>query len=232
LEGQDFTYVPPLPSGPNRPGGTAASNANARAEVRSLTNGKLLSVPIWRFGVEGQPWKGVYPCFTYEVIDLQPRFDETYRFQPDMDSYGVGDGYLEPIDRSAETLTDTDGTDLGSTARLANRRPIEQPMDFIIEVRCYAKDDYTSAALVNHVYNLFLPRHFLRVAQEDGSYRSWDLLFQSFQDLDRREAVIAGAAEREWAKVWTYKLEGYMDTTKQAELTSLIRGRRITTTLE
>jgi hypothetical protein len=184
-----------------------------------------VQVPVLYFDVEGQLFTRVYPSITFEILDVTPRYAE-YVFQSP--SY-QGDGYVVPVNSSTRTIQLSDGTTM-SLPRMAKVRPVEHPFDIVVEVRAYAKDPVQSALLVNYVYSVFPPRHYLRVPQNDGSYRDWDMMYESYSDLDKRNAVRSGSpgVEREYCKVWNYKVEGYLDNTDLATFANLTKEPTIT----
>jgi hypothetical protein len=130
-----------------------------------------------------------------------------------------------PIEHSSDDVV-LHGTDLGSMPRMSRTRAVMTPCDYLVEIRAYAMDVYQSAVLMKYVYERFPPRHFLRVPMIDGTHRSWDLIFREYKDLDKREAVIDQriGVHREYAMVWTYLVEGYMDNTDTTKLVNLVRG--------
>ena len=233
LQGQAPSYIPSYPKIEDFESEflQPIDNAAAQADVQSSTKKNWLArlptrkVPIVYFDVPGMRNNLIYPSLTYEVISYTPRYTE-YAF--DSPEYG-GEDYIIPITESAETVLDGD-EDLGEYPRIAWRRSLEHPMDITIEIRAYAKDPLESLLLVQYVYGAFEPRGYMRVPMHDGSYASWDLMFEDFKDLDKREAVDSGAegVVREYAKVWTYKLEGYVDNTELAVLENLVRKRTLT----
>jgi hypothetical protein len=102
-------------------------------------------------------------------------------------------------------------------------------MDIMVEIRVYANDQVISSLLVDYIYTTFPPRCFIRVPQKDGTFRSWDMTFESYHDMDKREAVRSGTpgVQREYAKVFTYKVEGYFDNTDTARIVNVVRSSKI-----
>lgn len=197
---------------------------NTKAVVPDTIVG--IEVPVYKFDVDGHYWKQNYPCLTYEVIGVLPRYTE---FLYSNIAYG-GEVYVEDVLPSRETVVDNvDDTDLGEGAGMFYVREVEHPFDILVEVRAYSRVLTYSAVLTSYVYRVLEPRGFLRVPHKDGTYRSWDMLFQSFADLDKREAVASGTpgVEREYAKVWTYVVEGYLDNTDTRTLVHRTRSRII-----
>lgn len=237
LLGKEFSFVPPYPEMEDlavwlqehnatldNAIGTASVASDDKSNRITLTN--KLQVPVFYFGPEGSRERLIYPSLSYEIIDFTPRFTEYLYNSP---TYR-GEDYKIPFPGSEEIVYDGD-VNLGSHARMITRRPIEQPFDFMVELRSYSTDPVESAMLVSYVYSQFEPRGYLRVPMKDGTYRSWDMLFSSFQDLDTREAVRAASPGivREYSKVWTYKIEGYLDNTDLAALENLVRKRTLST---
>lgn len=235
LEGNDPKYVAQLPDilknwdheQPDRNEGInqeALVDAFLRSD-RFAYVGRM-RVPIYFFDIEGARFEGIYPSLSYEILDITPRYNE---FIYQSDQYR-GDEYNIPIQTTRQDVTDNiDGTDLGVYPRAIYRRAVEHPMDIMVELRCYANDPIISALLVEYIYNVFPPRYFIRVPQKDGSYRDWDVLFENYRDIDKRTAVRAGTpgVQREYAKVFTYRVEGYMDNTDTTDMVNLIRKRDI-----
>lgn len=221
LQGESFFHVPPFP-GPDLDGAMGRVSVAQEFRTVNVAVALTLQVPLLFFGVEGARTNVVYPSLSYEIIDYTPRYDEYVH--SDLE-YG-GDVYREEIAASAETVLDS-GTDLGASPRMFRERALEHPMDILVEIRAHADDPVVSALLVEYVYDRFPPRHFIRVPMKDGSHKSWDMLFVNYQDLDQREAVRAGlpGVEREYAKAWTYKVEGYFDNTDTAVLRNTVRKR-------
>lgn len=233
LEGNPFDTVPALVDAmtgrsaqPSKTVGLEDS-ADVSVALRRTTYARVqgLDVPVHWAGTEGKEFKRVYPSLTYDIIGSNPRFDSGYVYQSP--SYH-GDRYR--IDtHQTETVYDG-GEELGDYARAAKVRDVEQPFDVLVELRAYSLNPVLMHMLEVHVLTrVFLPRHFLRVPQQDGTYRSWDVLYQDAKDLDQRAAVRSGApgVEREYGKSWTWKVEGYFDNTEQARLVGLVRERRL-----
>jgi hypothetical protein len=236
LEGNPFDSVPSLVDAlQSRVGGVSRlagleGHASVAAALKrtSFARAAGMEVPVYWAGLEGREFKRIYPSLTYDIVGTNPRMDAGFVFQSP--SYR-GDNYLVPEPLATEALTDVDADeDLGEYPRAARRREVEHPLDVLVELRAYATNPILLAMLEVHVLTrVFLPRHFLRVPQQDGSYRSWDVLYQDSKDLDQRQAVRAGTpgVEREYGKSWTWKVEGYFDNTDTARLVSLVRERRL-----
>lgn len=233
LEGNDPLFVPPLPEIPpdfdsTVPSREAGINTPALVDafLRQDRFAKVAQtkVPIYLFDIEGGRFDRIYPSFTFEILDAIPRYDE-FIFQSD--SY-QGDRYQIPVHNSLKDIS-IDGIDQGLQPRMVRTRDVEHPLDIMIEIRAYAKDPLLSAMQVQHIYNILPPRGFLRVPMQDGSFRSWDMLFEHYRDLDKREAVRSGTpgVEREYAKVWTYRVEGYFDNTDTTVLQNVINKRSL-----
>jgi hypothetical protein len=231
LEGHPPTFVPAMPAQSldhETPGTSTPATVDGYLRKDSYTQIGQLRVPIFLFDVSGANWNNVYPSITFEILDIHPRFDESAIFQSA--SY-LGDMWQTPIPESIGEVIDNDGTRMGWFPRMESRRAVEHPLNILFETRVYAKDPILSALLVQYIYDVFPPRHFIRVPQKDGTYRDWDLLWQAYSDLDRRQAVRSDTpgVEREYAKVITYRVEGYFDNTDTAELVNLVQGRSIRT---
>lgn len=233
LEGRGPYHVPKLPdlprtlaaSAPERLIGVqkdAVVDAFLRRDV--FTEIGAFNVPIHYFDMSGHTYELAYPSFAFEIVDYSPRYEE-YLF--DDGAYGA-EAYSIPVSGSTATVLDN-GEDIGMYPRMVKKRAIEQPVNILFEVRAYSKDPIQSALMVNYVYSIFPPRYFMRVPMQDGSYRSWDAFFENFQDLDRREAVRSAQPGiiREYAKVWTYRVEGYFDNTDTAIFSNLVQKRNI-----
>lgn len=234
LEGNPPQFVAPLPNidkdwdhqSPDRIAGiNAPAQIDADLKDSSSTIVGKISVPIYNFDDEGAHSKQNYPSLTFEIMDVVPRYNE-FIFQSD--SY-QGDVYEIPVTTTGEDLHDVDGTDLGVSPRMIQQRNVEHPMDIMVEIRAYADDPVISAMLVQYVYGIFPPRYFIRVPMKDGSYRSWDMLFFHFKDLDKIETVAAPSpgVQREYLKIWTYRVEGYLDNTDTTEFVNNVRKRKI-----
>jgi hypothetical protein len=184
-----------------------------------------VEVPIHYYDVQGQDWQVNYPSLTYECINIQPRYTGGEYRQPRYGEYDFED-YAEPV---AEGTIEVDGETLTGNV-LYRRRKVEQPYDFYVEIRAYAKDPVMTDALIRHVSRVLPPRTFLRVPMIDGSYRSWDVQQSAFQDLDKREAIASGRRgfEREYLKLWNFRVEGYLDTSDDSEYVNAVRERLIT----
>lgn len=235
LEGKPFKYTPKLQDITVRwdeeNGRTTLpiSAAEVLSELRdpcSVSVGAR-KVPIYFFDIIGHDEEQVYPALTFEIVDLEPRFDEGSILS--LPEYGGLQMHREAISSTSEEVFDGT-TSLGEAPRMRESRALEVPYDFIVELRAYAKDPIFSAFLVAYITQRFLPRHFIRVPLNNGCYGSWDLMYESFQDLDKREAARSGTPgfEREYAKVWQYRAEGFLDNTDTAVLENLVRSRTIT----
>lgn len=182
-------------------------------------------VPVLFFDAQGHDFTTQYPSFTYEVIDFQPRTAEGESWW-DSPAY-QGESYYNPVPSAFENnVTDSLGNNLGTVFRMARTRPLERPFDIFVEIRAYSEDPVQSALMVKWITEHFAPTfEFLRVPMLDGTYRSWDMFQEAFRDLDKRDAARAGSPGvlREYAKVWTFRVEGYLDNTDQARLQNFVR---------
>ncbi len=233
LEGKSFLFVPDYPGKAqnldmSNPQGTVFDFAAVKTLLSRTSNvvvEGVMTVPIHPHEIAGQLLERVYPSFVFDVIAIMPRYQEAVFNSGD---YG-GEKYSTPVAESVEDVYDN-GVFVDTYARMIKRRPIEHPVDFLVEVRVHAKEHVEAALLVQYIYEQFPPRHFLRVPHKDGSFRSWDLFQTDYKDLDSREAVKTGTdlAEREYTKVFTYRVEGYLDNTDMVEFVNLIRKRSLT----
>lgn len=234
LQGKHPKYVAPLPDLPKEwdfesPDNSVGVEIPAKLPIAlkpsAYTRVSTVDVPIYFFDNEGARFEKIYPSFSYEILDVPPRYNEYIYMSP---SY-KGDRYQIDQESPQAQLYDTDGTDLGVSKRLALVRDVEQPIDIIFEIRAYSKDPILSALMVEYIYKHFQPRDFIRVMQKDGTHRSWDMFFKTYHDMDKREAVRSGTpgVEREYCKVWTYSVEGYMDNTDEALFRALISRRQL-----
>lgn len=231
LQGKDKSFVPTLPELPQH---IISGSAELDSQLRphSQVNIARIDVPIYHFDPSGRDTKDIRPCFTFDVMSMVPRYDG---FVFDSKAY-QGDYAREKVQHSKTEIADVDAegeTTVLTGTLMEKRRAVMHPYDVLIEIQAIADDDVISALMVEHVYhNVFNPRDFIRVPMKDGSYRSWDVIFQDFKDLDSRQAVRAGTpgVERSYAKVWTYKIEGFLDNTDRSELVNVVRSRRLTLT--
>lgn len=233
LQGKPKTFVPSLPALPEHSNGGSASVASRLTPKAELNIGSI-SVPIYHFDPSGRDNRELWPCLTFDIMGITPRVngEAVYNSQ----AY-KGDYAYEAIEHSKVSITDVDENgerEVRKEPTLYRERPVMRPYDFLIEIQALADDDIVSALLVEHVYaNVFDPHDaFLRVPMRDGTYRSWDVIFKGFQDLDMRRAVRAGSPgiERQYAKSWTYVVEGYLDNTDLTELVNAARSRKLSTT--
>lgn len=227
LQGKPKAFVPPLPKSPSHyVTGSAAVDGQLRAS--GSVNIAQIEVPIFFIDDSGSDVDQV-PNFTFRIISITPRYSE-YVYQSE--SY-KGDYAYEPVAHSKSTVTDTNGETVGTGAMLTRERKVMHPFDFLLELRANSDDEVLASLMTHYIYSeVFEPRDFLRVPMRDGSYRSWDLLFKDFQDMDRQKATRDGSPgiERLYSKVWTYQIEGYLDNTDTAELVNVVRSRRLTVT--
>lgn len=234
--GGDFEAVPQLPQYPLNienghldPGSGGNLGSFGQAPVDGLKPGEAtfgsFKVPVNFFGAEGSDVNTAYPSFSYNVIDVKPRFSE---YIVPTKEYG-GENYVIPV--GAEETIDDYGTE-ATRAPLAKTRTLEHGYDFTVEIRVLCKDEILAALLVEHVFRVLPPRTFLRVPQKDGTYRSWDVSFLAYQNLDDREAVRAGlpGAEREYSRVLTYVVQGYADETDLFTYINIANRRRVVLT--
>ena len=234
LEGNSPNFVPPIPDiasnwdheQPDRIEGVnqqAIVDAYLRQD-RFAYVGRL-KVPIYLFDIEGQQFDTIYPSLTYEILDVVPRY-RNFIFQS---STTQEDVYEIPVETTTQPVIDQDGNFLGNYPRAIRTRLVEHPLDILFEVRAYANDPIISALLVEYVYTIFPPRYYIKVPMKDGSNRSWDVLFENYRDLDKREAVRAGTpgVQREYAKVWTYRVEGYFDNTDTTDIVNVVRKQKL-----
>ena len=238
LLGNDPKFVPSFPvpevaqkRREEQPLGTVHKKStivNAEYNTSDVVPKRIIGfeVPVYEFDVSGRYWAQNYASLTYDVTDFSPRYTEHVENPA---GYGGRDAYCFPVAGTSTTVTDGDGNVLGEASDLYRQRPVEAPFDITIEVRAYAKDKVQATLLVDYVYTRMGTRGFLRVPYRDGSYRSWDMIHQDYQDLDKREAVRAGTPglEREYAKVWTYVIEGYLDNTDSTQLVHRTQQRII-----
>jgi len=236
LEGKSSLFVPPLPALAKDQDRTALDIQNAGAidtgsspsapKTDAFSRVVGLKIPIFDETTDGAEHHSVYPSFTYDVISVIPRFND---YIHSVLNYGGDSTYSIPISYSSEDVVDTNDEDLGSSPRLIRRREIEHPFDILVEIRIKAIDDDISALMLKYTYEIFPPRGFIRVPMRDGSYRSWDMIFQDFTDLDKRKAVVDGApgAKKQRTKALTYLIEGYLDNTDTSFLLNRTRKRII-----
>lgn len=175
-------------------------------------------IPVFWFDYVGNAYERL-PCFSVECIDTQPRLGNFIACDPD----GSQEDYIEELPGTIEILDATGETLTG--APLRTRRAIEIPYDFMVEVRAYSDDPLMSAKMVSWVSTVFHPVSYLTVRMADGSTRTWDVEQTDYRDLDKREVARTGA--REYAKVWTFRVEGYNDNTLSARLETTGRGRNL-----
>lgn len=164
-------------------------------------------VALWNPNNEGVPHELAYPSISYDVSSVEPRYDVFHRGTSN--AYG-SDRVKTPV---AGSERDVDGA---LVARMDAIRSPGEPVNFSAEVRLYSRTSGVMASLVSYAYAVFPPRGFIRVPRNGGGYASWNMFFSAFQDLDKREATVAGLAEREYCKVFTYRVEGHLDTTDSA----------------
>lgn len=222
LVGNDPQLVPSLPAlsivrseGPiqeaSTPGRLRESTAMLRGQVK---------VPVFDPDPLGKRHNVVYPSMSFNVISCTPRYEEAVYYS---ESYH-GDGYQIPLAGSEEDVYDGD-VFLQRAARAYAERPIEHPMDVLFEVVAYAAESLTKALLAEYIYSVFPPRGYLRVPMKDGSFRSWDLLFQSAKNIEATKIPYESLGlEREQKNVWTYKVEAYLDNTDCAQLVQCVRS--------
>lgn len=205
---------------------TLAVAAKDQAEgtgQHAVVNGARVSVLF--YDGDARLYPRAFPAYTYNIIGLTPRFDE-FVFQG---AY-YNDPYRIPSAVHKATVT-ADGDDLGQHARAVRVRPIEQPIDVSFEVRTYAATLPELLLLDEHLLaNVFRPRDYIRVAQYDGSYRSWDVLFQESHTANKTSPALSGAlgTQREFCRVWTWRIEAYLDTTQLTKLRTTVQERQIT----
>jgi hypothetical protein len=237
LTGKGSKFVPPFPSLEQLQKRTTEDiqNAGKRAEAVVPTSPKAdpltyvggIHVPVFNFRADGANLDLIFPSISFDITGYTPRYAEFVYRSEDYNGDGV---YHEPVENSKEEVFDGNGESLGIAARMVKIRPIEHPMDITVEVRVHTLNESEASYLVQYIYNVFPPRYFIRVPMRDGTYRSWDMLFEDFADLDRQEAVYTGApgAVIEHTKVFTYRVEGYSDTTDQYAYVNRTRKRIIT----
>ena len=233
MQGKARTFVPALPKLPQH-GVSGSTSVGGTLTPHTSVNIASFSVPIYHFDPSGRENHDLWPCLTFDIVGVTPRMNGENVF--DSRDY-KGDYAYEAVEHSKVKITDVDETgalEVRTGPMLYRQRPVMRPYDFLIEIQALADDSVVSALLVEHVYlNVFDPHSdFLRVPMRDGTYRSWDVLFKGFQDLDARRAVRAGSpgAERQYSKTWTYVVEGYLDNTDLAKLVNASRSRKLSTT--
>jgi len=232
LQGKPKTFVPELPKLPEHiVTGSAELDTQFRPNAHVDIAG--VEVPIYFIDPSGRELKSLFPSFTCNVISFKPRFTE---FVFDSKAY-KGDYAREYIPHTQVDVEDVDEEGNPETRKgpiMLKQRAVMHPYDVMFEIRALCDDDTLSAFMVEHVYaNVFEPRDFIRVPLRDGTYRSWDVIFQNYSDLDSRQAVRAGVPgiERQYTKVFTYLVEGYLDNTERAELVNAVRSRRLNLSL-
>lgn len=240
LAGNSPKYVPPFPNlehltqrreaertGPFKGGTTRVVPGAKSQSVAKLVFGNVTQeVPIFEFDTNGKYHTLDHPSLTYNILAVTPRYKEFVWSDHD---YGGADVYQEELLHSKEPVLDVDGETIDVPV-LMRTRPVEHPFDILVEIRAIASGPTEAAAawLVQYVYERFPPRGYIRVPQMDGSYRSWDMLYVNFDDRDSRSYTIAD--EREYGKVWTYTVEGYLDNTDLTRLEQRSKSVTINTT--
>ena len=186
-----------------------------------------LNVPVLFKGHEGYANQRVYPSLAFDIIGTPPRISN---YQAHAGKYGGATRYTD-IEESREDVYDEDGTLVEASAvRMKEAWQPEMPVDYILEVRALSRDTLSMGRLIQYVYSVLPMRHYLRVAHVNGTFRSWSLILTDTQDLDDRRGVLSGTPgeERENTFVWTYTLEGYLDTTHDTSFVNMVRKRVIT----
>jgi hypothetical protein len=227
LQGYARTYIPKLPEAPIQ-GLHESAGLDSQLRPSTYTAVAQRKVPIFVNDLSGALQRNQWPAISYDITAVEPRFEEYIFLAEDY----KGEHALEMVEHTQETVTDVDaeGNIVEVTGAVqAKRRPLMMPVDMTLEIRAHSDDFNMSAMLVEHIYRIFSPRDFLRVPMRDGTYRSWDVIFRDYKDLDAREAVRAGSPgiERSYMKVWTYRIEAYMDNTDRTELVNLVRSRTL-----
>ena len=228
LQGNPRSFVPFLPEHPTRQlsGNIAGMNTDIRA--KGTVNLVSRNIPIFFIDPSGRDMSDLWPSFTYDVLAITPRFaagENNYQSDVYKGDYASTD--VSFSQGRAWSANDDDGVTKGPM--LVKTAPQAHPMDIMIEVQALSDDDVLSALMVDYIYRqVFQPRDFIRVPVRDGSFRSWDMTFKNYQDLDARRTVRAGSpgVERQYAKVWTYVIEGYLDTSDLVQMQATVRQRR------
>lgn len=233
LEGKDPDYVAPV-FGRSITQQTASLERSSPEAVVAFYQRKTwieprgVRVPVLFKGHEGYGQSRVWPSLAFDVMG--PSWSPTgASYIPHATKYG-GTRFFKPYLPSMADVYDEDGGFLRQAARQAvvTKPPIS--VKWMLEVRALARDSFTMGILVDYVFRTLPPRHYLRVANMDGTYQSSTLELTDTQDLDSRKAVVEGAIERENTFVWTYEFAGFLDETFDARFVNLVRKRVIAVT--
>jgi hypothetical protein len=234
LEGKPFDYVPPIESLPLTSPSSPVRATKETARIPLLlsraaynqTSKTTFDVALVEDGPDYQDKARVYPSLSYAVISVDPRYKEALPILPGYHA----ENYAIPVDISAEEVKDQ-GQSLGFAPRMIRRRTIEHPFDFLVEIKAHAKVEREAMALISHVLKRLPPRHFLRVARLDGSWNSWDIFQVDYKDVGRTGNRNL-SRELEYQYVWTYRVEGYLDTTDEETFVNLVRSRELGLSVE
>ncbi len=224
LEGKPEDYIPQLAGVARDPGGLQARDKGLQApntvlkQLTEPTKARIrqtkTTVPVRYFANEGFPFAEANPCITYDVIDIEPRKEDR--------KGRTRRPIRAPIPGTETTVRNDFDEVVGSGSRMAMQRDEMAGFNFTVEIRAYSRENVMSALLTAFIWETFPERHFIILPFADGSHRSVDMRFLTYKDLDQREAVITGAATREYAKSWTYVVEGFLDNTLDYEYINLV----------
>ena len=188
-----------------------------------------VKAPIFIGGAGAIPKDRLYPAsIVVKIVGVSPRYDEWT--QPSEEAYG-GNYWLH--EAMPGTLSDVTYNEEVLSGYLAGKkRPRPQAYTTRVQIDAYSDNTTTAAALLECVYGIFPPRGFLRVSSADGSYFSWDMLYEQFTDLSGISSQVMGQsqAEQRHQYVWTYLVEGYADTTDQQKYAAYIKQFELNST--
>lgn len=218
LEGKPFEYVPPLNAVPQRE--HTPNPPTSKAEIPFVLSDTTFLVDVIEEGPDWVERSRAYPSLSFNIIDVQPRYGDSLVSSP---AYAVHD-HFTPVSTTEEVVKDGKQT-LRSGARMLRQQAVEHPFNFMIEIGAYAKSEQEAIALISYVYDKFKPRGFIRVPRLDGTWDSWDMIFREYSDRDAANGRRAIGYEKEYKKIWTYIIEGYLDTSRQVTLVNTNRYR-------
>ena len=219
-------------------GGEASVQSVSAPEA--TVNVANVKVPIFDYDKMGYQHEHIYPSIAFMCVDLEPRFEDyiypEVNFNQNDGNISGGDEYQFPVRGSEDEVIDngtlygtpTTPQDLGRAPRMVLRRRVEEPWNYMFDIRVYSTDDVLTAHLVRYIQTVLPVRHYIRVSRLDGSFKDLDIFFNGYSKLDNRKAVLENPGiMREYCRVLRYTVEGYLDNTDESVLTNRIRERDI-----
>jgi hypothetical protein len=201
--------IPMTRQGVDATRGRSTQNPRPFKPTRDFVFGAWRNVPVFPVNIEGRDWSNIWPCVTYYCQD------ETFNASTFI--------YADPFGRDAPDaptieVTNRRGKVLATGVQNNERRPHPEAYDLHYGIQVYSKDSTELRWICDAVKKLFPARGSIEVEQMDGSRLQLDMLMEGDPvnlDIGNREVAMSMAdnEQRHFSRLFTYRIESYIDNT-------------------